>query len=227
MVCIMIGGTSDLPDTRSGTFVQTYDYREGRWQELPMTKYNRVGADCCLFDGKIYVCGGISQATSVERYDPQKAVWECLEEKMSAQMQYHQLISYCNKLWAVGSFIPGSLSINSPTIQSYPNSVLSSFECNDCTSSDYYYCDSEDIDEYDYHSSPIKQWNKNYNKYGTKQRYKKYKMNYVISHDIINPTPRHHKHQISTFTEKGWKKEDMLQNENHSTIGVILDGVVF
>ena len=136
----LIGGTSNLPDHSSGKFIQAYDYREGIWQILESTKFDRVGAACSLLNNKIYISGGRSQATSVETYDPQNRMSECLGEKMNIEMQYHQLISYYDKLWAFGNFTPGSSSINSLSIQNYPNCIESTVECKGCTLAKYYCC---------------------------------------------------------------------------------------
>jgi hypothetical protein len=106
----LIGGEAADKSIPAG-YGQAYDYRIGKWRELPKTHDNYVSAACCAVEEKIYVCGGAAnEAISTERYDLVAGKWEKMAP-MNKRRLCHKAVNYLNRLWVMGmSFSDGELS---------------------------------------------------------------------------------------------------------------------
>ena len=60
--------------TKGPTTVDRFDLRTNTWASVASMTGRRVQFGVSVFDGKIYVVGGVD-ANSVEMYDPKKRSW--------------------------------------------------------------------------------------------------------------------------------------------------------
>jgi hypothetical protein len=100
-VVYIIGGYHYADKVGYGKLVQAYDYRAPEWNLLPKPSGVYSAAACCVLDEKIYVCGGESRPRQAERFDPKAGRWETIES-MNLEYEFHQVVPYANRLWAIG-----------------------------------------------------------------------------------------------------------------------------
>jgi hypothetical protein len=121
----LIGGQASDGTIPAG-YAQAFDYRIGKWQELPKTNYNYCGAACCAIQGNIYVCGGwCYEFTPAEKYDSVAGKWEKLACRPmgKGQVYDHRAVNYLNQLWVMLTTKDFSVEIYEPKMNKWSSSL--------------------------------------------------------------------------------------------------------
>lgn len=106
-----------------GRFVQQYDFRTSRWNQLPGCRYQHIDGAACVYNGKIYVSGGDDLMTldcgkEVEEFDVVAQKWITLP-RMPRSKVYHFLVPYEGYLFAVGGKESRRMSTDDYTVCMY------------------------------------------------------------------------------------------------------------
>ena len=90
-----------------------YNLKNENWFQLGDTKDKRFGSACTVFEGKIVLCGGITnlqKLKSVEAYDYYENKWTYLPDMIKERCN-HATVSMGNKLIVIGGYSTSSSEV--------------------------------------------------------------------------------------------------------------------